>query len=389
VNGLFLRETFTAFGPCALDAPGHARPTFAVRGRRSRTLRIGVRRDCPRHPGVYGMIDANGDLIYIGKAKSLRARLLGYFRPKSRDDKAEKIISETVKLTWELAPSEFAALLRELELIRRWQPRFNVQGQPRRHRRTYVCIGRRPAPHAFLAGKPPTTALAAFGPVAGLGRAREAVRRLNDWYRLRDCPQKQTMVFADQSEMFPLPLAPACIRHDIGHCLAPCAAACSRKDYGFHVQAALDFLGGKDTTALEMLEREMNEAADALLFERAAALRDRLEPLQWLFDHLERLRQAIRCSFVYPVEDHDGGQMWYLIRNGRVRAAVSAPRDEASREAMRALLDEVYRPGGAAAPGLDEIDSVLLVAGWFRSQREERKRLIEVDAARQLLAGQG
>jgi excinuclease ABC subunit C len=332
------------------------------------------------------MIDPNGDLVYVGKAKSLRARLLGYFRPNSRDDKAEKIIHETGRLVWELAPSEFAALLRELELIRRHRPRFNVQGQPKRHRRAYVCVGRRPAPYAFLAAKPPATALAYFGPVAGLGRSREAVRRLNDWFRLRDCPQKQTMVFADQAELFPLPLTPGCIRHDIGHCLAPCAAACARKDYAFHVQAALDFLAGKDTTALEMLERDMERAAAELLFERAAALRDRLEPLQWLFDHLERLRQAARCSFVYPVDDHGGGRTWYLIREGLVRAAVPEPTAQ-TRGALLALLDQVFRPGGPPAPGPDEIDGVLLVAGWFRRHRDERKRVIEVEEARRTLAG--
>jgi len=167
------------------------------------------------------MIDAAGELIYVGKAKSLRARLLGYFRPKSRDEKAGKIIKETRRLVWELAGSEFAALLRELELIRRWQPRFNVQGQPRRHRRCYVCIGRRPAAYAFVAATPPSTAAASFGPVPGPRKARESARRLNDWFRLRDCPQKQTMVFADQGELFPLVRAPGCIRHDIGQCLAP------------------------------------------------------------------------------------------------------------------------------------------------------------------------
>jgi excinuclease ABC subunit C len=328
------------------------------------------------------MIDANGDLLYVGKAKSLRTRLLSYFRPESRDPKAEKIITEARRLVWEIAPSEFAALLRELELIRRFQPRRNVQGQPRRHRRCYVCVGRKPAPYAFVATKPPSTAAACFGPFAGVGRARDAVRRLNDWFRLRDCPQAQTMVFADQAELFPLARTPGCIRHDIGHCLAPCAAACSRKDYRFHVQAALDFLKGKDTTPLDVLAREMAEASAELQFERAAILRDRLEALQWLFDHLERLRQAAACSFVYPVESHDGGVTWFLIRDGYVRAALPAPSDDGSRVAVAGALEDVYR-GAGGPPGLDEIDGVLLVAGWFRRNREERKRVIEVGAARE------
>src|SRR5262249_32652426 len=159
------------------------------------------------------------------------ARLLSYFRPNSRDPKAGRILDQTRVLVWETAPSEFAALLRELELIRRWQPRFNVQGQPRRRRRVYVCLGRRPAPYAFLAPRPASTVLAGFGPVPSGERAREAVRRVNDWYGLRDCPQAQEMVFAEQKELFPVLRAAGCLRHEIGTCLGPCAAACTQAAY--------------------------------------------------------------------------------------------------------------------------------------------------------------
>src|SRR5262249_59495239 len=101
------------------------------------------------------MLDANDTLIYVGKAKELRARLLSYFRGRSRDPKAGRILEPTQTVVWEHAASEFAALLRELELIRRWRPRFNVQGQPHRRARTFICLGRRPAPYAFLLRRPP------------------------------------------------------------------------------------------------------------------------------------------------------------------------------------------------------------------------------------------
>jgi excinuclease ABC subunit C len=379
VRGLFQREAFTGFGPFALAA-GMETALFRTRSRRASRLREAVRLHCPRLPGVYGMIDAAGELIYVGKARSLRTRLLGYFRPKSRDEKAGKIIHDTRELVWELASSEFSALLRELELIRRWRPRCNVQGQPQRQRRTYVCIGRRPAPYAFVAAKPPSTAQAAFGPVAGLRRAREAVRRLNDWFRLRDCPQKQKMVFADQQELFPMVYTPGCIRHDIGHCLGPCAAACAQSDYAFHVQAALDFLHGKDRSPLEMLERERDAASAALQFERAAVLHDRLESLEWLAKHLERLREAVRHSFIYAASGPDESATWYLIRNGLVRAALPAPGDEESRQPARQKVAEVYQGQASSSgmPGIDEVDGVLLVAAWFRRHPEEMTRTIEV-----------
>jgi excinuclease ABC subunit C len=194
------------------------------------------------------------------------------------------------------------------------------------------------------------------------------------------------MIFADQRELFPVLLTPACIRHDIGNCLGPCAAACTQPDYAFHVQAARDFLDGKDASPLEMLERDMNAASAALQFERAAVLRDRLDSLSWLWRHLERLRGAVRDSFVYPVTGHDGGVTWFLVRDGLVRAAVPLT-DEASRHRALVMLDDVFATGRSVAgpPGLDEVDGVLLVAGWFARHRGERQRVLEPAAARESL----
>lgn len=335
-------------------------------------------REFPQTPGVYLMKDGRGRVIYVGKAKNLRARLLSYFRPNSRDAKAGHILKETRTLAWEIAPSEFAALLRELELIQRWQPRFNVQGQPRYRRRVYVCVGRRPAATIFLSRQPPRTAFAHFGPVPSGMQAGEAVRRLNDWFRLRDCAQSQTMTFADQPELFALPLTPGCIRHEIGTCLGPCAAVCSREEYAAQVRAVLSFLRGEEDAPLTAIEREMSAASASLEFERAAALRDKLETLTWLCDQLRRVREASRHSFVYPVRGHEETELWYLIRGGRVGAVVPAPQDEASWCAAAKMLEAVYAGAEKTAgpPGLSEIDCVLLVDSWFRRHPEEQQRTI-------------
>src|SRR5207249_11449013 len=148
------------------------------------------------------------------------------------------------------------------------------------------------APYAFLGPRVTAGVMAAFGPVPGGRHAREAVRRLNDLYRLRDCPQAQPMRFGDQQELFPVLRAAGCLRHEIGTCLGPCAAACTHAAYEAQLEAARAFLDGRDTSPLESLERDMLAASAALQFERAAALRDRLEPLRWLHRCLERLRGA-------------------------------------------------------------------------------------------------
>ena len=150
---LFPSSAFSGFGPSAHEpAPAQL---VRIQGRRAGPLSQGVREWAQRRPGVYGMLDEGDQLIYVGKAKSLRSRLLSYFRRKSRDRKAGRIISRTRSIVWEHVPSEFAALLRELELIRRWRPRYNVMGQPGRRRPIHVCLGRQPAPYVFLAHIPP------------------------------------------------------------------------------------------------------------------------------------------------------------------------------------------------------------------------------------------
>ncbi len=380
-HGLFSHRAFTGFGPSGLALPGPAAELTGVRGRRPSALRAGVRLECPRHPGVYGMVDDRGELIYVGKAKSLRGRLLGYFRPHSRDPKAGRIIAAARLLVWEPAPTEFSALLRELELIRRWQPRFNVQGQPRRRTRVHVCLGRRPAPYVFLSRRVGASVFAAFGPVPAGHTAREAVRYLNDWFRLRDCPRAQAMQFRDQQELFPLLRAAGCIRHEIDTCLGPCAAACSHAEYEARVGAARAFLDGQ-ASPLEALERDMLAASSALQFERAAALRDRLEPLRWLHRCLERLRRARALSFVYPLRSYEGRELWYAIHRGVVRTVLAAPEDGSGAETADVLAGVfAEKPGLPGRKEGEAVDGVLLADAWFRKHAEERQRTLSPERA--------
>src|SRR4029077_11560450 len=100
------------------------------------------------------------------------------------------------------------------------------------------------APHVLVSWFPVAGATACFGPVPGGRRAREAVRCLHDAHQLRDCPRAQVMIFADDQELFPITRTAGCLRHEIGTCLGPCIAACSRRDYMSQVRAARGFLAG-------------------------------------------------------------------------------------------------------------------------------------------------
>jgi hypothetical protein len=119
-------------------------------------------------------------------------------------------------------------------------------------------------------------------------------------------------------------------------------------------------------------------------FERAAALRDRLTPLQWLSARLAKLRHAReKLSFIYPQAGPDGARTWYLIDGARTLAAIPAPTDAASRETARRAIDAVYRVGrpGLLREAYEHIDGMMLVLGWFRKYPKELRRTLSPTTA--------
>jgi excinuclease ABC subunit C len=357
-----------------------------------RTARRLIRWHCPGTPGVYGMIDADGSLIYVGKSKALSGRLLGHFASNPAESKSRRIVQRTRRLVWENAPHELVALLRELELIRRWQPRFNVRGDPRRARSGLLCLGRGPASHAYLAAGPSDRDMARFGPFRAGFRTREWVRTVNNCFGLRDCSDRTPILFSEQRELFPTERNPGCLRRDLGHCLGPCAAACTRGQYEDRIRAAGDFLRGRNRSILSELQSAMLAASAEGQYERAAALRDNWQNLRDLDDRLTRMRQVRRrFSFVYPLPGHvetDSGETWCLIRRGIVAAATPAPRDPQSAELCLKALDSVYGDGPhVEATEREDWDVLLIVSAWFRRHPTELERTFSPEKGRRLCIG--
>jgi len=372
---LFPSTAFAGFGPSRFRPADEAILGRRIKGKR---LLAGVRDHAPRLPGVYGWFDARGKLVYIGKAKNLRARLLSYFRENSRDPKAGKIVERARMLAWEQTGDEFAALLRELELIQRLRPRYNVLGLPGFSRHHYICVGRPPAPFAFATKNPTGKEAGCYGPLTRWPRSEDAVRRLNDWFKLRDCSNSVPMAFSDQAELFPLERAPKCLRFELNTCSGPCVGSCSRAEYGERVRKMKAFLDGRDRSLLRTLEAMMEAASAQFEFEKAAALRDRLNALQWLDDRLTLLRRARTMSaFIYPLAGDDGVDRWYLIHRGQVRSVIRPPDSEEGRSTIRATFAE---PFPDALVGEGAVDSVLLVAAWFRKNAAEKGKLLRLSA---------
>lgn len=331
-------------------------------------------------PGVYRMCSAEGEVIYVGKSKALRTRLLSYFRAQYPRDKGARILREAATLEWEPLPSEFSALLRELRLIKQLRPRYNVAMKRDARHHAFVRVSHGPAPRFHVvrsAGADETGTY--YGPFRGAIQLEEALRELNDVLGLRDCRLDQPMFFADQPDLLPLPgRTPGCIRHEIGKCLGPCVAAVREEEYLARFRAAREFLEGKHDAPLGPLRAQMEASSDALDFERAALLRDKIKRLESLREQFTRIRFALESlSFVYTVPGAKPEESRaYVVRRGRVRHEGPAPRTAAERRAHEAMVAELLAPterAPATVPG-HEVDEVLLTASWFRRFPKELKR---------------
>ena len=193
-------------------------------------LRERVRALAENRPAVYQMFDGSGAVLYVGKAKRLRTRLLSYFRAEYPDDKAARILYACTDIRWTYVPSEFAACLTECRLIRQHRPHFNWHmNRSRRPVLITLSGGRAPRLRAgvgLVAGDE-----RAYGPFQSVARAQEAVRVLNDLLGLRDCALSMPIVYAGQGDLFGAERRAACPRHDFGLCAGPCAGFVTEQQY--------------------------------------------------------------------------------------------------------------------------------------------------------------
>ena len=336
-------------------------------------------------PGVYRMMAADGEVLYVGKSKRVRTRLLSYFRC-SPGEKGSHILREATSIDWDYTPSEFAALLEELRLIKRLRPRYNVAMKRDAHHYAFIKVTRGPAPKlSVVRGAGSEDGGVYYGPFLGAQRVGEAVRELSDVLGLRDCALDTAIRFADQQELFQLTArTPGCIRYEIRKCLGPCIAGCTEREYDERLAMARAFLDGASESPIEVLRAEMEASSERLEFERAATMRDKLRRLEDLRAQFLRFRFAVETlSFVYPVAGHDGDDRVYLIRRGRVRAEREAPRTAQDRQQLERMISDVFdpreRPGGALPA--HEVDELLLLTSWFRRFPAELERAQQASAA--------
>jgi excinuclease ABC subunit C len=339
-------------------------------------LRRRVQALAENRPAVYRMFDAAGRVIYVGKAKRLRTRLLTYFRASYPDDKAARILYAAGEIRWDYVPSEFAAYLGELRQIRRLRPHFNHKGNLTR-RSVLIKIAGGPAPRVYGGGTVAKEDMRCYGPFRSMSRTLEAVRTLNDLLGLRDCAATMPVVFAGQGDLFAQPRQAGCMRHEFGFCSGPCAGLVSEGDYQRRVDTAMAFLEGRTLQPIDRVVAAMQAASGEAQFELAARWRSKFEQLEWLLAATSRARSAVDLlTFVYRDSGDFGDDRVYLLRRGVVRASSPYPATPIEHQAFRAVVaEEMRKPDPPAGPlPLDSIDEVLLMMAWFRAHPDALRR---------------
>ncbi|HEX7751422.1 MAG TPA: excinuclease ABC subunit UvrC [Novosphingobium sp.] len=247
------------------------RATYTVRGSDQPDLEAGVAairetvRTLPPRPGVYRMQDARGEVLYVGKARALKNRVANYCQVERLPLRLKRMVSQTRSMTIVTTNSEAEALLLEAQLIKRFRPAYNVL---LRDDKSFPFILLR-ADHDFPRIMKHRGARKAkgdyYGPFASAGSVNTTINALQKLFLLRSCTDS---FFARRDR--------PCLLYQIKRCSAPCVDRIDKAGYAELVGEAHDFLGGKSSAVQKKIEAQMREAADAMDFERAAMLRDRL-----------------------------------------------------------------------------------------------------------------
>ncbi|WSH66638.1 excinuclease ABC subunit UvrC [Rhizobium ruizarguesonis] len=249
----------------------------------------------PNSPGVYRMFNAEGDVLYVGKARSLKKRVNNYAVGRVHSNRIAQMVRQTANMEFVTTRTETEALLLEANLIKRLRPRFNVLLRDDKSFPYILITGDHRAPAIFKHRGARARKGDYFGPFASAGAVGRTINSLQRAFLIRTCTDS---VFETRTR--------PCLLYQIKRCSGPCTHEVSDEGYGELVQEAKDFLSGKSQKVKSHMAEAMNQAAEDLDFERAAIYRDRLAALSHVQSHQGINPAGVEEADVFAIH-HEGG----------------------------------------------------------------------------------
>jgi excinuclease ABC subunit C len=322
----------------------------------------------PARPGVYLMRDAEGRVIYVGKAVNLASRVRSYFTPSAQENpKTRRLVAEVASLEFIVTDSELEALILEANLIKAHRPRFNVRLRDDKRYPYIKVTWAEPFPRVLITRRIERDGSRYFGPFTSSAAVRETLDLLRRTFPYLTCSREIT---GKDSR--------ACLYHDMKLCLAPCIGAVSQEEYRAMIAGLIRFLEGRSEEVLADLEKRMREAAERLEFERAARLRDQLQAARHIVERQKIVAATGSDQDVIAFARDNGNAcvQVFFIRDGKLLGReyflLEGAEAEDDREVMAAFLKQFYEEAAYVPPEVllpEEVDEALVIEEWLRSKR--------------------
>ena len=333
----------------------------------------GILATLPAKPGCYIYHNAEGTIIYVGKAISLKNRVRSYFHADaSHDAKTRRLVRDIVDIEWIVVGSELEALILEMNLIKKHRPKYNIRLKDDK-RYPYIKIHwNEPFPHVTVTRQMEEDGSRYFGPYTSAWAVYQTLDVLRKIFPYLTCDREITGL--DKR---------ACLYFDIKLCIAPCIGAVDQAGYRQMISDLMDFLSGHSESVLMHLQEQMQKAADEMRFEKAAALRDQLKALQFI---IERQKIVFATDYldsdVLAMARSDGEAcvQIFFIRGGKLIGReyfiLEGTEDTADTEVMAQFVKQFYTeaaniPEQVMLP--EEIEEAKIISQWLRSKRGGRK----------------
>lgn len=332
----------------------------------------------PNLPGVYKMYDADGTVIYVGKAKNLKNRVRQYFQSsKNHTSKVSAMVTHIDDLETIVVSSEAEALSLESNLIKNYQPKYNILLKDDKHFPYLRIDWRQDYPRPEIVRRVKSDGATYLGPFITGPSIQEELKLLYSLYPLRHC--KKNLQLSKAKRQRP------CLMHHIGKCCAPCSDEVTKAEYHEYLRDAIRLLEGKSNDLTQVLTEQMLSASEALDFERAAILRDKLRAIRALQEKQVAITTSNLDADVFACDTlrEDSLVFALYVRNGKIVGTHAYPMEadaETSREELlSAFLNQYYGRADVEIPSLillaSDTEDRTAFAAWLSAMKRRKVTL--------------